>query len=192
MARLRRLTDNPQFRELATRHADRGLAEKLHLAPGDGRLKMYLEEELNFTIPELSTPHADGTRTIEAHKAAGHPGEFVGDAYIVSAGRTPQTPPEVGDMIIQVTSAGGEVKYRIDLDALTEACPTPERGRESEREHGDLPALHLANRWGHSNFPLAFDLEVIFDVQRGKLPLFPVGALMTARASAGETRPERL
>lgn len=63
--------------------------------------------------------------------------------------------------------------------AVTEACPMPELGRMLEREHGYLPALHLANRRGDWTFSLALDLEVIFDAQRNKLPLFPVGAPVT-------------
>ncbi|CAN5522897.1 hypothetical protein BH11MYX1_BH11MYX1_17000 [soil metagenome] len=131
------LTDNPQFRELVALHGDSALAGVFNLPPGDSRLKMYLEEGLAFSIPESSTPDVNGRQTIEAYKAKAHEGEFRGDAYVVSAGRTPQTPPEVSDMIIQVTRAGGTVGYRIDLDADDQftgytVLLTPKRGTTKE------------------------------------------------------------
>ncbi len=111
------LIGNPQFHKMALRHADGELAEMLHMKPGDGRLKMFLDKGVTFSPP---TRHedAEGRQTFEALPSRpDHPGEFVGDAYVVSAGRVQQTPPAISDLILQVVRANGAVSYRIDFDA---------------------------------------------------------------------------
>ena len=111
------LLKNGQFMTLATTHADAALAKELGIPPGDGRLKMYLKSDINFDVP---TPIAnpDGTQSFQAYPSRdGHSGEFVGDIYVVSAGRAEQTPPIVSDLILQTQRAGGSVSYRGDFDA---------------------------------------------------------------------------
>ena len=78
---------------------------------------MFLDDTLTFDVPTVRTG-PDGHQTFEAYPARdGHPGEFVGDAYLVSTGRADQTPPIVSDLILQTTRAGGTVSYRADFDA---------------------------------------------------------------------------
>lgn len=111
------LLANTQFRELATAHADRELATMLGIHAGDGRLKMFLDEKVRFEVPTIGTDE-NGNQTFEAYPARdGHPGEFVGDAYVIAAGRAPQTPPIVSDLVMQTIHGGGTVSYRADFDA---------------------------------------------------------------------------
>ncbi len=111
------LNRNGQFTALAEKHADAELARALGIPPGDGRLKMFLDDKLTFDLPTVHTG-PEGHQTFEAYPARdGHPGEFVADAYVVSAGRADQTPPIVSDLILQTTRAGGTVSYRADFDA---------------------------------------------------------------------------
>jgi hypothetical protein len=110
------LLKNQQFVDLAAKHADGELAAILGTKPGDGRLKMFLKEGINFAVPKAS-PGPNGTQTFEAYPSrVDHPGEFVGDVYVVSAGRADQTPPVVSDLILQTTRGGGTATYRGDFD----------------------------------------------------------------------------
>ena len=111
------LLKNQQFADLAAKHADAELAAMLGIRPGDGRLKMFLKQGISFDVPRPS-PGPSGTQAYEAYPAReGRPQEFVGDVYVVSAGRTEQTPPVVSDLILQTTRGGGTVSYRGDFDA---------------------------------------------------------------------------
>ena len=111
------LLANQQFANLAATHADAELAAMLGIPPGDGRLKMFLKDGIRFEVPK-AIPGPGGTQAFEAYPSReGNPGEFVGDVYVVSAGRTEQTPPIVSDLILQTTRGGGTVSYRADFDA---------------------------------------------------------------------------
>ena len=111
------LLANDQFARLAANHADAELASMLGIRPGDGRFKMFLKDGISFGTPE----HMPGRGGADAYKAYpgrdGRPDEFVGDAYVASAGRTAQAPPVVSDMILKSNREGGTVAYRDDFDA---------------------------------------------------------------------------
>ena len=101
------LLANDQFARLAAKHADAELASMLGIGPGDGRFKMFLKDRINFDAPKRMLGR-EGADAYEAYPGReGRPDEFVGDVYVISAGRTAQTPPVVSDMILQNTREGG-------------------------------------------------------------------------------------
>jgi len=73
---------------------------------------------------------------------------------------------------------------------IQEVTPMPGEGRAFEREHGYLPCLHLAEKWGSSQLGLLHDNEIILAAQRGELPRFPVGAPVTDEMYAPPPRKE--
>jgi hypothetical protein len=60
-------------------------------------------------------------------------------------------------------------------DDITEVEPMTERGRAFEQTYGYLPTLHWANRWGDDSRNVMTGREIVLAVQRGELPLYPVG-----------------
>ena len=73
---------------------------------------------------------------------------------------------------------------------IQEVTPMPEEGRAFERDHGYLPCLHLAEKWGSAPRGLLHDKDIILAAQRGELPRFPVGAPVTAEMYAPPPRKE--
>lgn len=88
--------------------------------------------------------------------------------------------PEFRKMLrIEAPLFPGEVElidYDDDWVRRHIAQPMPDAGRELEREHGYLPALHLANNWREL---VLRDHELLVYAQRGQLPRFPPGAPVT-------------
>jgi hypothetical protein len=64
-------------------------------------------------------------------------------------------------------------------DDVIEVEPMTERGRAFEQRYGYLPTLHWANRWGADSHKLMTDQESVLAVQRGELPIYPVGTPLT-------------
>lgn len=88
--------------------------------------------------------------------------------------------PEFRKMLrIEAPLFPGEVEmidYDDDWVRRHIAQPMPDAGRELEREHGYLPALHLANNWREL---VLRDHELLVYAQRGQLPRFPTGVPVT-------------
>lgn len=98
----------------ALKHANVETAALLDIKQGDGRLGVFINEEVDFKKPPTISTDARGRQTIEGYTSrVDRPGEFV---VVVSAGRADQAPSMVSDLMLQTTREGGTVRYELDFD----------------------------------------------------------------------------
>ncbi len=121
----------------------------------------YLERLLEFSLPQI-----DGHSKWTDQQAQ--------DVWKRAFAR-----PEFRKMILIdfLRNPGEDVRiYDDGLERVEEPVGMTEFGRDLERRHGYLPALHLHNSWGDSEYRRMESGAMICSVLRGELPKFPTGA----------------